>query len=116
MEPNNSHNDLHGKPPKTSIDEALQHYGEHATFSPRFAARVQERILAQQQFASQSRMIPSFEAVLQEIWQLFPRFVLAGVAAAVILVFYNVSLSPESVEEWSLGAAFGIVAEVQEME
>jgi hypothetical protein len=113
MEPNNENNNSHNKPPKPSIDEALQHYGEHAAFAPRFAARVQERILAQQHSAQVLMMTP-FEAVLQEIWQLFPRFAFAGVAAAAILAFYNVSLSPESGVEWSLGDAFGISAEVQE--
>lgn len=112
MEPNN----LHDMTPKPSLDRTLQNYGKHASFAPRFAARVQERILAQQRTLPQSRILTPFEVMLQEIWDIFPRFLLAGVAAAAILAFYNVSLSPEGSVEWFLGDAFGLSAEVQEME
>jgi hypothetical protein len=111
MEPNN----LYSKSSKPSIDEALKHYGEQSTFAPSFAARVQQRILAQQ-YSAQDRMITPFEAVLQEIWQLFPRFALAGVATAAVLMLYNISFTPESGVEWSLGDAFGVSAEMQELE
>lgn len=97
---------------KRSIDEALRHYGETAHFSPEFAQRLQKRI---GQYAdTEHRSISSFEAMLQEIAALFPRFALAGIAAAAVLMFYNIT-SPEHGVEWTLDALLGSSAEMTEI-
>jgi hypothetical protein len=97
---------------KRSIDEALKHYGETVRFSPEFVQRLQQ--LINHHINAEHSTISPFEAMLQEIAALFPRFALAGLAAAAVLLFYNIT-SPEQGMEWTLDALLGGSAEITEI-